>query len=476
MKRALPILLALSCLLVGYFIGKQSWAPTVAPSPSATEVDSKSDSEPALHLEPEQIKIAGVTTEPAHVETVRSGFQATGTLVAPPTHLVHVNSQAGGVVESIHVQVGDRVQSGALLAGLRSQEVVQAQSEYHQATVELQLARDSLANTRRLLKLDDLTNRPVEQARQEVSSAQSQLAGFRAQELAKHNSLERLQKLLEIGIASQQQVDQARADFESAKASRIQAEQDLAVAQQYLVRQKQIKSEGLKSSTELVPAESRVTAAEERLRVAQSKLEVFGAGIGREGEVVVRAPASGVVQNQLVARGENIVANQPLFQILDPRLLWLWVSVYESDLPKISLNQKARLTVAAYPARSFDGIVSYIEPSLDQGNRTTRARVKIQNPDGLLSPGMLATVEMLTDQGSQFVVVPKEAVVRISDQDFVYLQKGSDAFERVLVATKPGGDGRLAVTKGLSPGDKVVVKGSYYLKSEELKNSLGDDD
>jgi len=479
MKRHYIVILALLCLFAGFVIGKQASPPVERESSqAATPVVNETpiESESGLHLDSEQREIAGIETEPAKLEFVQSGFEATGSLVAPPTHQIQVNSPVAGVVQSLHVQVGDQVDPGQTLAVLGSQEVAQAQSDYHQALVELQLAKDSLANTKRLITLDDLTNRPVEQARQEISSAQARLATYRAQEKTTEATLKRIQKLLDIGIASQQQLDQARADSEAAKSSRRQAEQDLEVARQYLERQKQIQSQGLKGSTEIVPAESRLTAAQERLQIAQSRLDVLGAGAGRDGEVVVKAPASGVVQTQSVAQGQNITTGQTLFELLDPRILWLWVNVYESDLPKVSLNQKVRLSVAAYPERSFEGLVSYVEPSLDLNNRTARAQVKIHNIGTLLSPGMLATVEMINGTARQLVVIPKEAVVRINDQDFVYLESESGSFERVLVVTAPASNGRIAVTQGLDPGENIVVKGSYYLKSEELKGSLGDDD
>jgi RND family efflux transporter MFP subunit len=477
MKKLLIIILALSCLLIGFFTGKRSsTVETETTSQAETPSPQTTPTEPGLQLTPEQIQIAGLSSRVVQPESVSSGFEATGSLVAPPTHLTQVNSPISGVVESIHSQVGESVHAGQTLAVLRSQEVAQAQSEYHQALVELQLAQDSLANSQRLIKLDDLTNRPVEQASQEVSATQAQLATYRAQEKTTKAQLDRLQKLLDIGITSQQQLDQAHSAWEAAKASRLQAERDLKVAEGYLQRQQQIQIQGLKGSTEIVPAKSRITAARERLQTAQSKLDVLGAGLGRDGKVPVNAPTSGVILSQSVAQGENLAADQPLFQILDPRLLWLWVSVYESDLARLSLNQKVRLSVVAYPERDFEGTVSYIDPSLDPASRTARARVKISNTDGLLSPGMLATVKVLTDTQQQFIVIPTQAVVRINDQDFVYLEPEPGTFERSLIVTAQSRNDQVVIAKGLEPGDRVVVQGSYYLKSEELKGSFGDDD
>ena len=469
------VILVLGCLLLGFFWGRKT-SPAgkveVSPSPPIASLAQAR----GLTLSSKQQEIAGLKVSETSSQPVPSGFQATGSLVAPPTHLLTVKSQIQGVVESVNVQVGEQVKRGQVLTVLKSQEAAQAQSAYHQASVELQLARDSLANTQKLVNLDDLTRRPVEQARQEVSAAQSQLETSRSLELSTQNTLSRLEKLLEIGISSQQQIDQARSTWEAAKASRNQAERDLKVAQSYFARQTKIQNQDLKATTEIAPARARIQAAEERLASARSALEVLGSDTGREGRVTVTAPFSGVIQQQQVALGETVMMNQAMFELLDPSLLWLWIEVYETDIPALKTGQNVRLSVTAYPDRDFEGTVTYIDPSLDPTSRTSKAQVKILNPSGVLSPGMPAVVEVLTRTDDRQVVLPKDAVVRIQDQDSVYVEIEPGFFERRTVEVARTWSGKVAISGGLEPRERVVVQGAYYLKSEDLKSSLEDDD
>lgn len=71
------------------------------------------------------------------------------------------------------------------------------------------------------------------------------------------------------------------------------------------------------------------------------------------------------------------------------------------------------------------------------------------------------------------LTVPQEALIRIGEEDLVYVAE-DDRFER-LVQLGPKFADSVVIKGGLKQGDQVVVKGAYYLKSQELKNAMGDD-
>lgn len=135
-------------------------------------------------------------------------------------------------------------------------------------------------------------------------------------------------------------------------------------------------------------------------QAARDKLRLWGlpeaeiTGVAERGEpsdsLTIYAPVGGVVMRKAVNEGDYVETGQVLFEIVDLSHLWLVLQAYESDIGWIRLGQRAQFTVEAYPGRTFEGVVAFVEPYLDEMTRTVEVRVNVANPDGLLKPGMLA--------------------------------------------------------------------------------------
>src|SRR3989338_10703845 len=95
--------------------------------------------------------------------------------------------------------------------------------------------------------------------------------------------------------------------------------------------------------------------------------------------------------------------------------------VTERDINKISLGQKAKVFVDSYPDKVFEGIVENVAPVIIGSSRTADVRVRIENPENLLLPGMFARIKILLYQKKNTLVVPTDALQGKENEQSVYV-------------------------------------------------------
>jgi Cu(I)/Ag(I) efflux system membrane fusion protein len=179
----------------------------------------------------------------------------------------------------------------------------------------------------------------------------------------------------------------------------------------------------------------------------------------------VRAPSRGYVARKSVLKGIFVTAGTEMFQLADLSTVWVLVDVYEADLPRVRLGQKAIFTSTSAPGKQFTGRVSFIYPALNIGSRTLQARVDLPNPRLELRPGMFGDV-VLETAADEAVVIPADAVVDTGENRYVFVDLGNGRFEPRTVRTGAGADGMVAVLEGVMAGEKVVTKANFLLDSE----------
>jgi len=124
------------------------------------------------------------------------------------------------------------------------------------------------------------------------------------------------------------------------------------------------------------------------------------------------------------------------------------------------------VTVDALPGRSFHGTVETLLPDIDATTRTQRARIVLANPDGALSPGMFATVQLSPALGDAMPVVPDDALIATGSQTRVIVVEDGGHFRAVAVRIGRSAGGYTELRDGLTGGEKVVVSGQFLIDSE----------
>lgn len=188
--------------------------------------------------------------------------------------------------------------------------------------------------------------------------------------------------------------------------------------------------------------------------------------------IAVRAPAAGFVIRFNAVLGSRAEPEMVLYEIADLSSVWVVASVHERDLNAMRVGMTARFTTTNGQAEPLTARVDLVEPLLEESTRTTRVRLVVPNRKGRLRPGQFGDVEFELPS-SPGLFVPRDAVIRTGEHEYVYVATGQDRFEPRLVQTGLSRESRVQLLSGVAEGDRVVTRGSFMLDSESrLQASL----
>ncbi len=185
------------------------------------------------------------------------------------------------------------------------------------------------------------------------------------------------------------------------------------------------------------------------------------------------SPIRGFVLSRAAFEKQRVTPETELYAIADLATIWVLADVYEYELPMIQLGQRATMTLAYFPGRTFAGKVSYIYPQLDPATRTLKVRLEFPNPRFELKPDMFANVELQIDYGRQ-LSVPEEAVLDSGSEQIVFVAQEAGYFEPRQVRLGAKVDNRFIVLSGLQAGERIVTSGNFLIDAESrLKSAMG---
>lgn len=205
--------------------------------------------------------------------------------------------------------------------------------------------------------------------------------------------------------------------------------------------------------------------ARARLDAAQAAVAAKRASIRKK---AIRAPFGGhlgirkVDVGQFLEPGMSIVT----LQALDP--IYVDYSLPERYFARLHEGQGVELTVQSYPDRRFEGTITAIEPGIDTGTRNARVQATVDNPEGILRPGMFAQVRTVLPRREGVLTLPRTAVTYNTYGDSVFVieeEDGEQVAQRRQIQTGEVRDGRVEVVSGLEEGETVVRAGHQKLRN-----------
>jgi membrane fusion protein, heavy metal efflux system len=266
-----------------------------------------------------------------------------------------------------------------------------------------------------------------------------------------------------------------------AEAAHEQARAELELARENYERELALFEDGISSRKDMSEARAVFRTKEAEFRAATARHRTLGAsdhgdaGVG--GLYTLSAPISGTVVERDLVLGEIVGVGDAVFTIADLTKLWIVLDIYDRDLARVRAGMSVDIATIAFQGETFSGTLTYVGQVVDPQTRTVKARVEIDNPDGMLRPGMFATALIHGLDADASLAVPDEAIQELDQGLVVFVPVGSGRFEiRPIVVGSSVGDGLVTILDGLFEGEQVVAQGSFYLKSELLKESFGDDD
>lgn len=311
-------------------------------------------------------------------------------------------------IRTLNADVGDRVEAESTLATLNEDMLLLQKSQYAAS-----LAKANAA----------------------LAQYQAQLAEAKANAEEAVRVSERSKKLSEAGTISTAQRDQEKAAATAALARVNSAEQFIAVAR-----------------ADIKVVEAQISDLD--LRLARTE---------------VKSPVSGIVSARKAKIGA--IANgtgDPLFTIIRDGAVEMQADITESDLIKLAIGQKAKVTLADGRSQ-IDGTIRLISPMVDAQTRLGTVYISLTEPDKA-RVGMYADAQIVIEE-KQAIVLPLTAVTVGHDETTV--RKVEDGVVHVMSVTTGIQDGEfIEITTGLKPGDKVVAKAGAYVRDGDKINPV----
>jgi membrane fusion protein (multidrug efflux system) len=234
--------------------------------------------------------------------------------------------------------------------------------------------------------------------------------------------------------------------------ARAEAKYDEARAN--LMRRKPLFEQKIISEAELIEAQSNFKSAQAELGLAKRRLA----------DARVVAPFDGELGRSYVAVGDYAAVGTPLFELVKLDKLKLHFHLPEKYLPRARVGQPVRVRAPAYPEKTFQGVVDFVDPIVDAATRTVRLRALVDNPEGLLRPNLFVNVEVNVGVLKDALVVGEEAILSNVGGFMVYVVDAQGRAQARNVRLGEREPGFVQILEGLKPNEKIVLQGHALLR------------
>ncbi len=194
-----------------------------------------------------------------------------------------------------------------------------------------------------------------------------------------------------------------------------------------------------------------------------------------DGVLRIISPISGLVVERHAVRGEAVQPTTKLFSVADTSHMWLWVDVYEANVPVVARDQLIRFRILGADGTEFAGTITWVGAEVDPITRTTKIRAELDNHDGLLRANQFGQATIQVGAEHRAIQIPRDALQSYDKTNLVFLPMEPGVYrpQRVVVSEEESQPGTVEIAWGLQPGDQVVTRGAFLLKTELMKDSLG---
>ena len=250
--------------------------------------------------------------------------------------------------------------------------------------------------------------------------------------------------------------ERRRLELAAGRAQLAQAQANFTKERRQTERIRKLRTQNVASDQQLEEAETALSLARSRVDAQRAALGVTERALA---DASVSAPFAGMIARRAVQLGEFVQPGKPLVELvaLDP--LEVVFSLTELDTERVRPGQQIELSVGAFPDRVFQGVVTFISPTVDPATRTLRIKAEIDNDEGHLRPGLFARVSLGVSPRSGVVMVPEETLIQRSEGAVLFKIDAENRVKRIAVTTGVHDAGRIEVRGDVAPGDRVVRRG-----------------
>lgn len=254
----------------------------------------------------------------------------------------------------------------------------------------------------------------------------------------------------------------------------------LALAKKEHERAQELGQNNLISTRELQQAQTEYLRAEADYRKAASALKALGYTSGDlerlagddAASIPIRATHAGKLVEQRVDLGAIIQSGESIGLISETGRLWVEARVRERELPRVRVGQTATLSSDGDALGRCQGSVTWVADGVDPSTRMGLVRIEAEPNGSSLRAHQYVQVQISLGSPSNAILVPAEAVQWEGCCNVVFVSETRDRFRPRKVQVEFS-DGKHYAVSGLTAGERIVTRGSYLLKTELMKGSLG---
>ncbi|MDN4088928.1 efflux RND transporter periplasmic adaptor subunit [Paenibacillus polymyxa] len=378
-----------------------------------------------------------------------------------PKETAQVSPKISGKIQSINLTVGQKVSKGDTLFTIDQKDIQdsikQFQESYQVALANLKQAESGAEQSVQQSESSvDQAKSALVQQDNSITQAQTSLVDAQNSVRDAQNTLNRNQQLFSAGALSQSELEQSQITYRKAQTA---------------VENAQIALHNAQTSKE--SAQTTYNNAQKSLRLAQQKtgIDVARASVNQAKasldtarsqlvDAVVKAPISGTISVVTGVQGQMVSAQSAVVTIANTNPIIAKVNVSESELLKMQVGSSVTVGVDSLDKR-IEARVSAVNPVMDNDLKAYPVEISVPNGSGELKSGMVVTVYMKTEAPKN-ILVSQDAITEQAGKKYAYVVEGSVA-KRVEVQTGQESAKQVEITKGLTEGQNVVVKGVSLL-------------
>ncbi len=377
-----------------------------------------------------------------------------------PIEQVTVVAKIGGTVTNTYKNVGDEVVAGETLYTVDDSDIrlaiEQANAQANAASVAVKQAENSKNSItgaqydQNILSLETT----IKNLETQLNTAKDSLA------LAK-TAYDNANTLYQSGVISKNEFDQTQNAYNQAQASVSSLENQLSQTKQtYEITKNALVSESTNTAQiGIEQAQASAKSAQLAVENASKNLE----------DTAPTSPISGVISNKGVTEGQMVGTGSVAYTISNIDEVVATINVTENIINKLSVGDTLDVEVSTVDG-TFTGTITEINPVATQTS-TYPVKIKIDNKDHAIKPGMFCQVSILTDSSENTISLPRETVLRNMDELYVYVIE--DGVAKMKVVTTGIDNGKdIEILTGLNVGDVVITEGQTYVTDNEKVNLI----
>jgi len=248
------------------------------------------------------------------------------------------------------------------------------------------------------------------------------------------------------------------------------AQSELAIAKKNLEVTADMRNSGVSSEKDYLTAQSEYDKALAQFNKVNEVFKIYGGNFHQNDSIgsgySVTSPISGFIVEKNINTGMELRADDAtnLFTISDLKEVCATANVYETDISKIKMGNTAEITTLSYPDKKFTGRVERISNILNPETNVMSVKIRLDNPDYTLKPGMFANISVLFPGTEKRLMLPSRSVLFDDNRNYVVsFKKQCDVDMQPVNIYKQVGDKTYLLDDSLHEGDRVIARNNLFV-------------